>query len=306
MYDPDLQTFRLFLTVHDLGNITRAAERSNIAVSAVTKRLQDLEAHYHVRLFDRQPRGVRPTAAGDALAHDIRDLLARLDRLKGTMSEFAEGVRGHVRVHASASNILENLAEAIAEFTRTNPLIRIEVQEAMSWSIVRDVLEGRADIGLISASIEIPPSLTVHAYRTDQLVAVLPRNHLLAQFKTLEFDQLLDYEHVGIGANSALTVQLEEAAAIANRSIRYSYRVVSCEVARTMVGAGLGITVLPNEMVSPYEEASGICGIPLSDPWARRELRICMRNDIPLTVPASLFLSLLQQRRTAPQEVKNS
>ena len=59
MYDPDLQTFRLFLTVHDLGNITRAAERSNIAVSAVTKRLQDLEAHYHVRLFDRQPRGVK-------------------------------------------------------------------------------------------------------------------------------------------------------------------------------------------------------------------------------------------------------
>ena len=215
MYDPDLQTFRLFLTVHELGNITRAAERSNIAVSAVTKRLQDLEAHYHVRLFDRQPRGVRPTAAGDALAHDIRDLLARLDRLKGTMSEFAEGVRGHVQVHASASNILENLAEAIAEFTRTNPLIRIEVQEAMSWSIVRDVLEGRADIGLISASIEIPPSLTVYAYRTDQLVAVLPRNHLLAQFKTLEFDQLLDYEHVGIGANSALTVQLEEAAAMA-------------------------------------------------------------------------------------------
>ena len=111
---------------------------------------------------------------------------------------------GHVRVHASASNILENLAEAIAKIARTNPLIRIEVQEAMSWSIVRDVLEGRADIGLISASIEIPPSLTVHAYRTDQLVAVLPRNHLLAQFKTLEFDQLLDYEHVGIGANSRL------------------------------------------------------------------------------------------------------
>jgi DNA-binding transcriptional LysR family regulator len=122
----------------------------------------------------------------------------------------------------------------------------------------------------------------------------------------LEFDQLLDYEHVGIGANSALTVQLEEAAAIANRSIRYSYRVVSCEVARTMVGAGLGITVLPNEMVSPYEEASGICGIPLSDPWARRELRICVREDIPLTVPASLFLSLLQQRTSAPQEIMNS
>jgi DNA-binding transcriptional LysR family regulator len=296
MYDPDLQTFRLFLAVHDLGNITRAAERSNIAVSAVTKRLQDLEAHYRVRLFDRQARGVRPTPAGDALAHHIRDLLTRLDRLKGTMGEFAEGLRGHVRVHASASIILENLATAVAEFTRNNPLIRIELQEAMSWSIVRDVFDGRADIGLISTSVEIPPSLTAYAYRTDQLVAVLPQNHLLARFETLEFDQLLDYEHVGIGADSALTVQLEEAAAKINRSIRYSYRVVSCEVARTMVGAGLGIAVLPIEMVMPYEDASAICGVPLSDPWARRDLRICVREDIPLTVPAGLFLSVLRQK----------
>jgi DNA-binding transcriptional LysR family regulator len=295
MHDPDLQTFRLFLIVHELGNITRAAEHSNIAVSAITKRLQDLEVHYRVRLFDRQPRGVRPTPAGDALAHHIRDLLARLDRLRGTMSEFAEGIRGLVRVHASASNILKNLAVVIADFIQANPLIRVEVREAMSWSVVRDVLDGRADIGLISASIEIPPSLSTYAYRTDQLVAVLPRNHPLARLKSLEFNQLLDYEHVGIGADSALTVQLEEAAARINRSIRYSYRVVTCEVARTMVGAGHGITVLPSQMVMPYEDASAICGIPLSDLWARRELRICVRDDIPLSVPASLFLSMLRQ-----------
>jgi hypothetical protein len=46
----------------------------------------------------------------------------------------------------------------------------------------------------------------------------------------------------------------------------------------------------------PYEDASAICGVPLSNPWARRDLRICVREDIPLTVPAGLFLSVLRQK----------
>ena len=63
----------------------------------------------------------------------------------------------------------------------------------------------------------------------------------------------------------------------------------------TAIPALLETLSLRNEMVTPYEEASAIRGIPLSDPWALRELRICVRDDIPLSVPASLFLSVLRQ-----------
>jgi|ERR1700730_7368053 DNA-binding transcriptional LysR family regulator len=165
MADPDIQTLRLFLSIVELGNLTHAARRHNIAPSAVTKRIHDLENHYGAKLFERQSRGVTPTYAGEELARQVRDLIARIDRIKGTMSEFSQGARGQVRVHASASALLEQLIPSIATFTRAHPLIRIELQELVSSAIVRNVCEGRADAGLVSGSEEIPCRITRHYRR---------------------------------------------------------------------------------------------------------------------------------------------
>ena len=138
MADPDLQSLRLFLSTVDLRNLTRAARRHGIAPSAVTKRIKDLEFQYGVELLYRQSRGVAPTAAGEELARHVRDLFSRIDDLRGTMSEFAGGARGQVRVHANASVLLTALISAIVTFTRAHPLIRIDLHELMSWAIDRD------------------------------------------------------------------------------------------------------------------------------------------------------------------------
>jgi DNA-binding transcriptional LysR family regulator len=291
---PDLLTLRLFLAVHELGNVTRAAERHNIAASSVTKRLQDLEAYYKVRLFDRLARGVAPTAAGDELARHVQGLFAQMDDIQGTMSEFVEGIRGNVRVHASASIIIDYLADTIAEFVGRNPLVRIELQEATSWVVARNVFEGRADIGLVASSVEIPPDLMVYPYRTDQLMAVVSRTHPLATNISIDFEWLLDYEHVGIGLTAAVSMQLANEAARLKRTIRHSYRVETVDVARRMVAAGLGVAVLPDGMVVPYQEAVGIRAIPLKDAWARRIKRICVRGS-SLTASTRLFLAHVQQ-----------
>src|SRR3954454_23448903 len=130
---PDLQTLDLYLSVYELGHVTHAAEQHGISASSVTKRVQDLEEHYGVPFFTRHARGgMVPTAAGDEMARQARELLARANRLPGIMSEFVEGIRGVVRVHASASIIIERLADAIAAFSREHPLIRIQLRETMS------------------------------------------------------------------------------------------------------------------------------------------------------------------------------
>jgi DNA-binding transcriptional LysR family regulator len=291
---PDLQTLHLYLTVHELGNVTHAAEHHGIAASSVTKRLQDLEEQYGVPLFTRHARGMIPTPAGDEFARQARELLARANSIQGIMSEFVEGVRGVVRVHASTSIIIERLANAIAAFTRENPLIRIKLKERMSASIVHDVFDGRADIGLVAARVEIPPELTVYPYTTDDLRVIVPQDHPLADRGMVAFEELLDHDQVGIGDLSSLTVLLAEEAQRLNRAIRHSYRVETPEVARQMVAAGLGLAVLPASLMAPLH-AAGVRAIPLSDAWARREKRICIRDPSSLPVSASLFLAHIRQ-----------
>jgi DNA-binding transcriptional LysR family regulator len=301
MADPDIQTLRLFLSIAELGNLTHAARRHNIAPSAVTKRIQDLEIHYGATLFERQSRGVVPTYAGEELARQVRDLFARMDRIKGTMSEFSQGARGQVRVHASASALLEQLIASIATFTRAHPLIRIELQELVSSAIARNVCEGRADVGLVSGSVEIPKELAAEFYREDRLMALVPSDHVLGSKRSVTFVELLDFDHIGIGVTSALSVQLAEQAGRLNRTIRHAYRSATYDVARTLVVQGCGIAILPGSLTLPYAELLNLRCIPLSDSWARREMQICYQEDAVLTVAARLFIAHLREEASPPR-----
>src|SRR5207249_9644575 len=110
----DLDTLRLFPAVAAERNIARAADREHIAASAVSKRIQELERGLAIPLFRRGSRGVRLTAAGEALVHDARSVFAILDRVLGELSDEDKGTVGYVQVTANASATGELLADDLA------------------------------------------------------------------------------------------------------------------------------------------------------------------------------------------------
>lgn len=87
----DLFTLRLFLTVVEEGQIRKAAVRENIAPSAATKRIQDLEEIAGLPLFERQPAGVVPNAAGVVLARYIRELFGNLEEMRRELGNTRTG-----------------------------------------------------------------------------------------------------------------------------------------------------------------------------------------------------------------------
>lgn len=117
----DLTSLQLFVAVCEQGSIGRAAEQEFIAASAVSKRLSDLEATVGAPLLERHSRGVRLTAAGDSLLHHARSLLYGLEKMQGELQEYAGGVRGHVRIHANISAIVQFLPEDLGSFARAHP-----------------------------------------------------------------------------------------------------------------------------------------------------------------------------------------
>ena len=115
MWQIDQISLRLFIAVCEEGTIARAAEREFIAPSAVSKRLADLETLVETALLSRSQRGVRPTAAGEALLKHARLIMLDHERLQAELSEYAAGGRGHVRVLANVSSMVEFLPEAIGD-----------------------------------------------------------------------------------------------------------------------------------------------------------------------------------------------
>ena len=117
----DLTSLQLFVAVCELGSIGRAAEREFIAASAVSKRLSDLEATLETPLLYRHTRGVKLTPAGESLLHHARSVLFSLEKMQAELSEYADGVRGHVRMHANISAIVQFLPEDLGTFAQAHP-----------------------------------------------------------------------------------------------------------------------------------------------------------------------------------------
>jgi DNA-binding transcriptional LysR family regulator len=206
----DLTSLQLFAAASELGSIGRAAEHEFIAASAASKRIADLEAAVGTPLFYRRARGVELTPAGQTLLHHARSVQFSLERMQADLSEYAEGVRGHVRVHANISAIVQFLPEDLAAFVQRHPGVKIDLSEHLSAAAVRSVREGDCDIGICHPSVSTE-DLAFRPYRQDRLVLVVPQGHPLASVARLPFADTLDYDHLGLHSNSSIYLAMSRA-----------------------------------------------------------------------------------------------
>jgi DNA-binding transcriptional LysR family regulator len=291
---PDWVTLRIFLAAIDLGSITRAADHCNIATSAAAKRMQLLEADCGLPLLERRARGVKPTAAGEIVARYARGLFDLAFRLGDDLNAFRTGGIGSVRLHVTLSAIAGNeLAETLALFTVKHPNIRVEVREDISLRVLRDLVEGQADLVIITSSRRLPSDFDVHPWREDCLVAVMPVSDPLATLSSISFSAVIDRLNVSVLEHSALTLLIEDEAQRLGRSVNPRFRVNNSDSARRLIAAGHGIGILPEGVVRPYEAALGIRGVPLTDEWSQRQLLIVSPPAAMLSVPARLLLAHL-------------
>jgi molybdate transport repressor ModE-like protein len=290
----DPVSLRLFVDIAENGSITGAAARAHTAASAVSKRISDLESVLKTRLLVRTNKGVEATAAGIALANMARSVLHEFDDIEAQMSEYAAGVRGHVRVMANISAITQFLPRALKGFLSRHPDVQVRLQENISTAITRAVAENAADIGIFTM-MSHGQQLEVFPYRDDELVLIAPRGHALAKRRTVRFADTLDYPYVGLHADSAINLQLMRAANELGKTVRTTIHVTSYDALCFMVEAGLGIGIMPRTVAQPYRRTLGIAVITLSEAWAQRQLKIGVRSLAGLPVAARLLVEHLRQ-----------
>jgi DNA-binding transcriptional LysR family regulator len=279
----DLTSLQLFVAVCELGSIGRAAEREFIAASAVSKRLSDLEA-------------TLDTPAGESLLHHARSVLFSLDKMQGELSEYADGVRGHVRVHASISAIVQFLPEDLGRFIRDHPEVKIDLEEHLSTEVIRAVQEGAADLGICNTGLLAEGhGLQSLPYREDELVLIVPRGHALAKRKKVAFEDTLDFDHVGLHANSSIYLAMRDEAARAGRTIRLRIHVTGLDAMCRMIHNGLGVGVMPRRAFELMHGVGELDGVALADGWARRAIGLVARDFSTLPVTARLLVDHLSQ-----------
>ncbi len=291
----DFVTLRLFVAVADERSLTRAAEREHLALAAVSKRISDLESQLGVNLLYRQPKGVELSPAGHALLHHARNLLDGLQQMDADLSEFSQGVKGHIRIHANTSAVIEFLPEDLSDFARLHPEVKIDLEERVSSDTLRALREGLTDIGIFAGHMPAD-DLQVFSYREDRLVLVTPRDHPLANHSDIALRDAAGFDFIGLQQDASLHALLQQSAQQVGTPLRLRIQVRSFEAICRMIHTGMGIGVLPEQVVRNYLPALDVAIVPLMDPWALRELKLGVRNLESLSVTARQMLDHLTAR----------
>ncbi|MCF5283602.1 LysR family transcriptional regulator, partial [Pseudomonas syringae] len=174
----DLVSLRLLVLAAKSENLTQAAQGAHMTVSAASKRLAELERVTHCTLFNRVARGLQLTPAGRGLAEHARTMLEVAEQMAHDANDYANGVRGHVRLFANTSAVIQFLPQDLASFLAANPHVRIELEEALSDRTIGAVESGQAEIGIFA---DKPPAPQLHTrpYRRYRPGLVVPHAHPL-------------------------------------------------------------------------------------------------------------------------------
>jgi len=270
----DPYSLELFISVVEEGSIARAANRSHIAPSALSRRIADLEAAIGVALLIRSPSGVQLTEAGQHAYASARSIHGQLEGMAREVRSMSGQIAVVVRLYANASAIVGFLPERLTLFKTRYPLVEIALTEQISDEVIRACLDDRADVG-ISASTKVHAGLDSWHFAEDPLMVVLPPGHELAQAEALSFLEVTRFPLVALQAGGSLDQTLKEHADAARVPLNVTVTVNSFDAQCRMVEAGLGIGIVPTSAASAFAGSRNFVRVPLRESWGRgRRLQV--------------------------------
>jgi DNA-binding transcriptional LysR family regulator len=273
----DLTDLSLFRHVAEAGSITHGAERAHIALAAASTRIRHMEQAIGAALLVRGRAGVTPTQAGRTLLQHARTILAQAERLREDLSAYAGGRAGQVRVLSNTNALTEFLPETLSTFLAEHPHVSVDLEERLSDEIVGLIAEGVGDIGIVAGTVD-PGRLTTYPFRQDRFVLVVARDHPLARRARIGFAEVLDHDFVGLDRASALQRFLADKAARAGRPLRLRIQLRSFDGVCRLVERNVGVGIVPETTARWAGKTMAIKAVELTEPWALRELAICVRD----------------------------
>lgn len=293
----DFVTLKLFCAIAQSGSITKGANECNLALSAASRRISELEETVGLTLLDRSAKGVTLTQAGHAVMQHALRLFQGFEQFSNELGEYAKGIKGHVRLWANMSALTEFLPISLAGFLKAHPDIQVEVEEQISGDIVKALLDGIADIGVFADGTPTA-GLETHIIGQDELVVVCSKSHAIKNRKSISFEECLDYDFVGLNRGSSLLELTSRQAERLSKQMHLRIQVRSYDAMCQMIAVNLGVGILPLQACAPQIKAMDLKVIRLEDAWAKRNLLLAT-NEYGRQSPASTLLieHLLQRSR---------
>ncbi|MBB4821456.1 DNA-binding transcriptional LysR family regulator [Pseudomonas alcaligenes] len=273
----DLADLRLFIHIAESPSLTQGARKAFISPAAASARIKNLEQSIGTRLLYRDSRGVEMTPAGQLLQQHARVILRQVDYMKSEFSEHVTDTSGHIRIFANTTAVTDFMPEILARFLAERPGVTVDLQERLSRDIVRGVLDGSTDLGIIAGPVKAE-GLQVLRFSTDRLVLATSLDHPLALRHQVKLAEILGYPQIALQEGTTLLNFLMEQVEQLGHNLSLRIKVYSFEAMCRMVEVGVGIAVLPESSARRHQRTMKLAVIALDEPWVTRERSVLARD----------------------------
>ena len=241
MADRRLQVFH---TVARLLSFTKAAETLHMTQPAVTFQVRQLEEYFNTRLFDRTHNRISLTEAGERVYEYADRIFDLYNDMENSVREMTGEIRGALTIGASTTIAEYMLPSLLGDFGTRYPEVTIHLRVSNSEGIVSMVENNTIDLGVVEAPVG-NKNLVVEVCRQDQLVAIVPPNHDLAERESVGIDDLLQFPFIcreeGSGTREVINEYLNQNC---NSHLNISMELGSPEAVKGAVEAGMGVSVV--------------------------------------------------------------
>ncbi|WP_238363983.1 LysR family transcriptional regulator [Mesobacterium pallidum] len=247
------------------GSIRKASEALNIAPSAVNRQILECERTLGMPLFDRLPRGMKLTSAGEVVVSHIRRMDGELALMDARLRDLRGLQAGTVRLVAASGLMSSFVARIVSQFCDAHPLLDLKIDTQPSEEIVRMVGQGDADLGL---SFDLPrdPDLITLASMHQPLGVVVAPGHPMATRPALRLSDCVGERMVLPPRGSGIRVLLDVAFAETRIDPQIVVESNSVELRKALVRAGAGITILAAvDLIGDVADGT-LAHVPLADP----------------------------------------
>ena len=298
----NLNHLAIFLAVAESGSIGGGAARLYISQPAVSKQLKEFEHTLGLVLFDRLPKGVRLTAAGEQLLVFAQRIAVAESAAEQALAEMRDLHAGRLAIGASTTIGNYLLPSLLAEYRRTWPGIEIALEIANTEVIQHKLLENTLDLGMTEGFVQ-SDELHAEVFAMDRLVMIAAPDHHLAGRTELTLQQLCNEPCIlrepGSGTRSVIEHMLMQ------RGLQHTpaMSLGSTEAIKRAVAAGAGISLVSRLAVASELAAGTLILLPVGDLQLERPLhKVSLRNKQPSQV-IQAFMELLSRRLLLDREV---
>ncbi|WP_102349250.1 LysR family transcriptional regulator [Bacillus sp. Marseille-P3661] len=290
----ELRQLQYFIEVAKREHVTDAAKAMHVAQSAVSRQIFNLEAELGIDLFVREGRNVRLTPIGEVFLKYVEEAMEVLEKAKREVDEFLDPEGGTVRIGFPSSMANYTLPTTISTFRKKYPQVKFNLRQGNYYYLIDAVITGKVDMALIGPLPKKNDKLNGEILFLENIVALLPEYHPLAEQKEITLNQLRNDPFILFPLGFGLRELVDNACKQNGFEPDVAFEGKDIDSIKGLVSAGLGVTLIP-EISLIDSMPRGTKKLIITNPPVTRTVGIITPSDRELLPTEKIFYDYLRE-----------